>query len=221
MAKNSSETVSEINVTQGFDFPTAYFARRKAAITKEEQLGHELNTFRQDLLLKAKLLCIDIIALRQEYALLKIRTENTRRMATSMDRALKEGEVTSLEKNRADIELANMQNQCGLKKIELESALEQLQNLNGGNPIEFNDSLFALPEEVIPFESMKKEYETRAPQLLSLLSEKKGAEADLKVSRAGALPGITVGYHHEIGTGEKLNGVIWASLSHCGKAVER
>ena len=47
--KNSSETVSEINVTQGFDFPTAYFARRKAAITKEEQLGHELNTFRQDL----------------------------------------------------------------------------------------------------------------------------------------------------------------------------
>ena len=206
--KNSSETVSEINVTQGFDFPTAYFARRKAAITKEEQLGHELNTFRQDLLLKAKLLCIDIIALRQEYALLKIRTENTRRMATSMDRALKEGEVTSLEKNRADIELANMQNQCGLKKIELESALEQLQNLNGGNPIEFNDSLFALPEEVIPFESMKKEYETRAPQLLSLLSEKKGAEADLKVSRAGALPGITVGYHHEIGTGEKLNGVI-------------
>ena len=72
-------------------------------------------------------------------------------MATSMDRALKEGEVTSLEKNRADIELANMQNQCGLKKIELESALEQLQNLNGGNPIRIQRLAFCFtPEEVIP-----------------------------------------------------------------------
>lgn len=206
--RNSSATISEINVTQGFDFPTAYIARRKAVLAQEEQLGHELNTFRQEILLEAKLLCIDIIALRQEYHLLEMRTANTRRMATAMQRALEKGEISTLEKNRGDIELANMQNLLGLKKIELESALERLQNLNGGKAIALDDSTFSMPEEVLPFEVMKQEYECRAPQLLSLMAEKKSAEAGLKVSRSGALPGIAVGYHHEIGGEENLNGII-------------
>ena len=206
--RNSSATISEINVTQGFDFPTAYIARRKAVLAQEEQLGHELNTFRQEILLEAKLLCIDIIALRQEYHLLEMRTANTRRMATAMQRALEKGEISTLEKNRGDIELANMQNLLGLKKIELESALERLQNLNGGKAVALDDSTFSMPEEVLPFEVMKQEYECRAPQLLSLMAEKKSAEAGLKVSRSGALPGIAVGYHHEIGGEEKLNGII-------------
>ena len=206
--RNSSTTISEINVTQGFDFPTAYIARRKAVLAQEEQLGHELNTFRQEILLEAKLLCIDIIALRREYHLLEMRTANTRRMATAMQRALEKGEISTLEKNRGDIELANMQNLLGLKKIELESALERLQNLNGGKAVALDDSTFSMPEEVLPFEVMKQEYECRAPQLLSLMAEKKSAEAGLKVSRSGALPGIAVGYHHEIGGEEKLNGII-------------
>lgn len=206
--RNSSATISEINVTQGFDFPTAYIARRKAVLAQEEQLGHELNTFRQEILLEAKLLCIDIIALRQEYHLLEMRTANTHRMATAMQRALEKGEISTLEKNRGDIELANMQNLLGLKKIELESALERLQNLNGGKAVALDDSTFSMPEEVLPFEVMKQEYECRAPQLLSLMAEKKSAEAGLKVSRSGALPGIAVGYHHEIGGEEKLNGII-------------
>lgn len=206
--RNSSATISEVNVTQGFDFPTAYIARRKAVLAQEEQLGHELNTLRQEILLEAKLLCIDIIALRQEYHLLEMRTANTRRMATAMQRALEKGEISTLEKNRGDIELANMQNLLGLKKIELESALERLQNLNGGKAVALDDSTFSMPEEVLPFEVMKQEYECRAPQLLSLMAEKKSAEAGLKVSRSGALPGIAVGYHHEIGGEEKLNGII-------------
>lgn len=206
--RNSSATVSEINVTQGFDFPTAYIARRKAVLAQEEQLGHELNTFRQDILLEAKLLCIDIVALRQEYHLLEMRTANTRRMASALQKAMDKGEISTLEKNRGDIELANMQNQLGLKKIELESALERLQNLNGGKPVVLTDTLFSLPEEVLPFEVMKQEYECRAPQLLSIMAEKKSAEAGLKASRSSALPGITVGYHHEINGEEKLNGII-------------
>ncbi len=206
--KGGGEPVSEINVTQGFDFPTAYFARRKAVLAREEQLGHELNAFRQELLLEAKLLCIDIIALRQECLLLHKRAENSHRMARAMSKALEKGEVSSLEKNRADIEWANMENQCGLKRVELKSALERLQNLNGGHAVAFTDSVFSIPEEVLPFEVMQKEYETRAPQLLALHAEKRGAEAGLKISRSGALPGIAVGYHHEIGGEEKLNGVI-------------
>lgn len=206
--KGGGEPVSEVNVTQGFDFPTTYFARRKAAQIREEQLGHELNAFRQELLLEAKQLCIDIIALRQECTLLHKRTQNSLRMAKAMKEAMEKGEVSALEKNRADIEWANMQNQCGLKRIELESALDRLQNLNGGKAVTFTDSVFSMPEEVLPLEVMQKEYETRAPQLLALYAEKRGAEAGLKVSRSGALPGITVGYHHEIGGEEKLNGVI-------------
>ena len=96
--KGGGEPVSEINVTQGFDFPSAYFARRKAALAREEQLGHELNAFRQELLLEAKLLCIDIIALRQECSLLHKRAENSHRMARAMSKALEKGEVSSLEK---------------------------------------------------------------------------------------------------------------------------
>ncbi len=207
-SRDGSHKALEFDVSQSFDFPSAYAARRKAANAKIEQIGYEQNAYRQSLLLEAKTLCIDIVALRQEYALLSKRVANTQRMADAQVVALQNGEITVLEKNLTDIELIDLQSRLSMKTIELNTALEQLQNMNGGIEIVFPDSLFAMPEEVLPYDVMVQEYKSRAPQLLMLVSEQKHAEMELKAGRSEALPSFSVGYHFEKEGNETLNGLV-------------
>lgn len=219
--KGGDEKALEIDVAQGFDFPSAYVARRKAANAKIEQLGHEQNAYRQELLLEGKILCFNIIALRQELTILTDRVENTRRMAQAQVVALEKGEISILDKNLTDMELADLQNQHSLKAIELQTAEENLQNLNGGVAVDFAGADYPMTEEVLPQDVMWREYQERAPQLLVLMSEQKNAELSLKASRHEALPGFKVGYHFEQEGEDKLNGIVvgmtvplWGSRRH-------
>lgn len=207
-SRGPEQTVEgELNVTQSFDFPTAYAARNKAARLKAEVYGHELNARRQELLLEGKTLCIRIVALRRQVALLESRVENARRVAAAYASRLEAGEANVIEKNRSDVELASVQSELNDSRMELASALVQLDAMTGGEP--FADTDFPDAEPVMPLESMIAEYEERAPALLALYSGTRGAQAELKESRAGSLPSFTVGYHYEhAGKVERFNGVV-------------
>ena len=207
-ARHSPDKVLEINVTQGFDFPSAYTARRRAARIKEQQWGHEYNAARQSLLLDGKKLCLDIIALRQERRLLALRTDHAARLLDALALACEKGEATVLDKNRAETEWIDVRTALDLKTVELRTAEERLAGLNGGEPVQFPDTLFPAQEPLPPLEAMMREYAARAPELAALLCEQQAAEADLRVSRSEALPGFKVGYHFEKSADEKLNGLI-------------
>ena len=71
---------SEWTVTQPFDFPGAYAARNKIAKLKASLYDSEGAEFRQQLLLQAKELCIEIIYLRQQQILLDCPTHNASRL---------------------------------------------------------------------------------------------------------------------------------------------
>ena len=62
----SGMSSSELVVTQGFDFPTLYAARRQSGKWKQEVLDRQLRIFRRDILLNAKNLCLDLILYNQK-----------------------------------------------------------------------------------------------------------------------------------------------------------
>ena len=68
---------SELVVSQGFDFPTLYSARRKAARLQSEVLRQEYATARRDLLLQAESLCLDMVYQKSAAALLEKRRMNS------------------------------------------------------------------------------------------------------------------------------------------------
>ena len=70
-AKDKSETIGELVVSQSFDFPSLYATRNKLNHLKAGTLDSQSDVFRQEKLLQAKELCLDIIMLRQRKNLLK------------------------------------------------------------------------------------------------------------------------------------------------------
>ena len=56
---------SELVVSQGFQFPTLYAARRKYRQTASTQMDSEKLALKQEILLQARLLCLQIIYLRK------------------------------------------------------------------------------------------------------------------------------------------------------------
>ena len=64
---------SELVVSQGFDFPTRYAARRKSGRLQSEYLDRQYLVARRDLLLGARLQCLDLIRLNRTRELLEAR----------------------------------------------------------------------------------------------------------------------------------------------------
>ena len=61
---------TELVATQGFDFPTQYITRNRQAEMENEAIDLQQQAFRRDVLLRAKNLCLDLILLNQEKALM-------------------------------------------------------------------------------------------------------------------------------------------------------
>ena len=73
---SSNETASELVVSQSFDFPTLYVTRGKMNRLKTNALDAQATAFRQQILLQAKEVCLDIIMLQRLQSLLDERLKN-------------------------------------------------------------------------------------------------------------------------------------------------
>ena len=197
----------ELNVTQAFDFPTVYANRAKLAALRAKQYGYEYAAYRQQVLLSARELCINLIALRKQEALLARIRDDARQTAELFRKRAAAGDATVLEENKVEFEVLAAQNAYDLNQIELQTAEKQLANLNGGKPITLLDKDFPPREVLPPFEELYARYEEADPTLLAMAVEKDAAERDVKLSRSLSLPKLELGYRREFSTGEKFNGI--------------
>ena len=70
-------------ISQSFDFPTLYATRGKMNRLKANALDAQATAFRQQILLQAKEVCLDIIMLQRQQALLDERLKNAERQKRS------------------------------------------------------------------------------------------------------------------------------------------
>ena len=75
-SETSGIASSELVITQGFDFPTLYGARKKAGKLQRNVLDMQYQTARRDILVNAKKLCLDIINYNKQKQLLQERRKN-------------------------------------------------------------------------------------------------------------------------------------------------
>ena len=75
-SKDKSETIGELVVSQSFDFPSLYATRNKLNRLKIGAYDSQADVFRQEKLLQAMELCLDIIMLRQQKQILEERLRN-------------------------------------------------------------------------------------------------------------------------------------------------
>ena len=207
----SSPTVignrKDISIKQTFDFPSVYGFKNQISDLKNEQSALEYQKQLMNILLKARLLCIDIIYNNA------LKSELTKRLILAKDNEnsyklmFDKGEANILEYNKVLLDVLNYQKEIESVDIENNSLLMELSQLNGGQKIEFIEKSFGLVELPSDFEAWYLSAEQNNPILNWLGEEIKINEAEVKLNRATSLPKFQTGYMSEDIVGQQFKGI--------------
>uniref|UniRef100_UPI0032180913 TolC family protein n=1 Tax=uncultured Draconibacterium sp. TaxID=1573823 RepID=UPI0032180913 len=197
----------DFTISQSFDFPTAYGIKKKIANAKNEQSDLEFQLQRKSILYKAKTMCNELIYLNALNNVLQKRAADAANIAKAYASKFNQGEVNILEKNKAQFNLLNARKELEANETERKVLVSELTSLNGGNPISFNQSSYALLQLPVSFESWYTEYESKNIVLQQAAGEIGISEKQIKLSKAMSLPKISGGYMSEAVEGEAFRGV--------------
>lgn len=199
----------ELVASQSFDFPSVYVQKNKLTKAKSAGLDRQGAEFRQQILLQAKEICIDLVFLNQQKSLLEQRRLNAEQLSTLYATRLQTGDANILETNKINLELLNAKNESRMNEAARVAKLNELATLNGGTAIHFADTTYAAQQEPLSFDDLKSEAVPASLQLLSLKSQQVAAQHQLRVSKAKGLPGFELGYRLNTMTGgERFNGFL-------------
>ncbi len=199
----------EFIASQSFDFPSLYAQKHKLTKAKSAGLDQQASAFRQQILLQAKEICLDLVLLNQQKRLLEIRLQNAEQLSDLYASRLERGDANVLETNKIDLELLNVRTEARMNETARAAKLQELATLNGGIAIDFTDTAYVLTPEPPVFEELKDEVMEADPQLRSLRENQTIAARQLKVNKAKGLPGFELGYRMNPSSGgDRYNGFL-------------
>lgn len=139
---------SELIVTQEFDYPTLYRERRKSTELQKEVMDLEYMTLRRDILLEAAKKCYDLSTAYRRQALIRQRLAATDSLLTLYTKRLDHGHATIIDYNRIRMDRMALVTESAESQGEALAIIEELQRLNGGEPIVALDTIISsLSEE--------------------------------------------------------------------------
>lgn len=221
-SKDKDVTVGELVVAQNFEFPTLYVTRSRMNRLKSSALDARALALRQDVLLQAQELCLDIIMLHRQQQLLDERMKNAEELSALYAKRLESGDANILETNKLNLELLNVRTEARLNRATLEARLRDLLALNGNRPLSPGRPLpDELPSPVVlgltdyPATPLPEDFRPLCDELLSgdaslqaLGEEKNAARKALSATRQGWIPKLELGYRRNTESGHPLNGVV-------------
>lgn len=199
-------------IKQGFDFPTVYYHRNKVVTAKDSLAMFTYLEERQNLLLEAKLICLELICLEKQEKLQTERYNHAVSLQKLYDRKFEEGASNQVDLNKIKLELLNSKAAFQFFKMAKESSLKKLEALNGNEPLDL--SLLTYDDIVLPVDFV--EYYSQAErvnaELRVLTQGREVSKREINLAKSKALPKFSLGYQTEIAGAERLRGVV-ASVS--------
>jgi outer membrane protein, heavy metal efflux system len=196
----------DIAVTQGFDFPTSYGKRKSLSNEQIGNVDNQLNAFRQEILLEAKLLCIEVVYRTKLQDQLKQRLNNADRLLTATNQQIERGETNILNVNKVKLLQVEINNQSDLNATRIKTLQHKLDELNGGTPL--NTTGITLSPEIVlqPFEEIDSLIEANDPVVKSIKQEKEIASRQVSLTKSLTLPKLEGGYHRQAILGQTYEG---------------
>ncbi len=198
---------TDLTVTQAFDFPLVY--ARKKQLSGQQQLQTDMLFMakRQEVLLSAKSVCIQLVYLNKLQIQLVQRQKDVAKIANDFQVKLDKGDGNALDVNKAKLQLIEIDKDLQMNRSQINQLNQHLTELNGGNVITFADTSYPLVPLVPPFEQIESDIESTDPLRQYLEQERVVSQKELEVSKALWLPKLEVGYHYQAILGQKFNGV--------------
>lgn len=219
-------TRKDISVTQSIDIATISGTKGKIAKSESELSDMQFNVRRQEILLQAKLLYINIIYCNAVGAELERRLERSEKVESVYRDMQVRGETDMIEVNKAHLAYLAQRNALARNKMEAEGFMLELQRLNGGEPLEIND-LSYVRTDMLPadFDTWYKEVADRSPEIRAARQNVKVNEAVARGIKMSSCPTITAGYMAELVKGSNFRGLtlglsipLWSARSKTRQA---
>lgn len=193
-------------VSQGFDFPTVISQKRKMA--KEMQRVSELKYLseRQQLLLNARKLCIQVVYCNAIMDHLDEDLEETTAMSKAYETLFDKGEATAIDRNKAHQAFLFFKTEYDEFLAMRENLLNELKCLNGGNAVEISDTAFIFSPLSNDFDGWLAQNIGLHPELQLAEGELNAEKQSLKVAKGSRIPGFKIGYTGEFTREEKYQG---------------
>lgn len=199
---------TEVEVTQQFDFPTAYIQKRKLAGLLDSRAELQYKVERKDILWEAQRLCIQLI---YQNALAEVTADEfmlTVKLGEAYEKRFTNGEISILDFNKVKYDFLEAQKAYQEVVIEQEFLQKELIRLNGGKAISLRETAF--PVCIVPddFNAWYEANQARNHSLSVRTMEVNTSKTAEKLQRSMNLPKLSAGYVYETVLNEKSHGVI-------------
>jgi outer membrane protein TolC len=198
---------TDFSVKQSFDFPTAYSYKNQISNLKNEQAELEYKKQRNEVLYQTRVVCVKLIYYNALKVELSKRHANALKVADAYTSKYNAGDVGILDYNKSQVNLLNILKEQENNEIERNALLLELITLNGGNSINFSDSLFSNHTIPVDFEQWFIQSEANNPLLQWVNQEITISEKEAKLNTAMSLPKLYGGFMSEKVAGEQFQGV--------------
>jgi hypothetical protein len=206
---NRPETGDRIDfsATQRFDFPTAYYYRKKISGAQDRQVDLRYRIERKNILLEAQQIHIRLIYQSALFREWEERLDHARRTAQAYQARFDQGDVSAVDLNKANFNLLNIQKEYDATLTEKEFLLSELIRMNGG--ISLDEPFAELSPAMLPgdFEEWYAGQESKNFLLQYLEGETGVSREKEKLQRSLNLPKISAGYMSEKVLTEQFQGI--------------
>ena len=199
---------SELVVSMGFDFPSQYVSRSKSGELQSEALDMQYALQRRDILLQAKQLCLDLVLLNQEKALLYARLANADELLALTQKRFDEGGANVIEVNKVKMERMNVRTLAAQNEAAIRTVLESLRAINGNLPLSVSTSSYPEIQTVLDFDEFCSQVMATDASILSAEANVDATAQEIKVNKQNWLPKFEVGYRRNTALSEASHGFL-------------
>ncbi len=197
----------DFSATQSFDIPTISGLKSKVANQKNELIEWQYKADRMDILLEAKLYCLDLVYYNSLLKELGVRMDHAKTIAASLKDRLDAGDANILEYNNVQLNLSSIVGELSRIETERTSIIAQLARLNGGQPLQLDDSGFANVDLPLNFDDWFAGASDKNPVLSYVKQEVELSKKQLSLNKTMWLPTFSAGYMREDVVGQKYEGL--------------
>ena len=199
---------SELVVSQEFDFPAIYGARSKSGQLRKENLNIRYMALRRELLLDAKQKYLDLILLSQNGKILAERMANSDELLALYDKKFRQGDATVIEINKIKMERMNLQTELLQNESDIRNLKSSLSALNADRPLPLDSVDYPDMPPLASYDSFRESVLANDITIKTSQSDVKVAEQELRVTKQGWLPKLSIGYRRNTEIDEASNGFL-------------
>lgn len=205
---NHGTAESELIVSQEIEFPTKYLARNRQAKLQQTVNGYAYQNQRRETLLQAKLLCIDVICINQRLQMLQQRLQSNEALLTIFEKRMEAGDANILELNKVKLDYMEVKSLMAEAENERTTLLGDLEQLNGGNPVDISDTEFPELKTDIDYSTFVQLAMQNDAAIQKAEAEVSATQHEVNSNRREWLPNLSVGYRRNTELRDNVNGFL-------------